>query len=95
MAVFMLRFLGTAMFLALGCLASVTGKAADVVEIAHAIKDGGGYEWKGTGVPEDIRFNGERILAKGQSTYCSGFTFAVVMRAASERGLCETNRSTR
>jgi hypothetical protein len=42
---------------------------------------------KGTGVPEEVRFGGERILGKGETTYCSGFTFVVVMRAADERGL--------
>jgi hypothetical protein len=58
-----------------------------IVKIAQAYSDGGGYEWKGTGVPEEIRFEGHQILAKGKSTYCSGFTFAVVMKAAAERGL--------
>jgi hypothetical protein len=66
---------------------SAAGRAADVVEVARAFPDGGGYEWKGTGVPEEIRFKGERILEKGQHTYCSGFTFAVVMKAAAERDL--------
>ena len=61
--------------------------SADVVEIARAFPDGGGYEWKGTGVLEEIRFKGERILEQGKHTYCSGFTFAVVMKAAGERGL--------
>ena len=55
--------------------------------IARAFPDGGGYEWKGTGVPEDVRFNDKIILAKGKATYCSGFTFAVAMKAAAERGL--------
>jgi len=59
----------------------------DVIRIARAYPDGGGYEWKGTGVPEDVCFNGKAILAKGKATYCSGFTFAVAMKAASERGL--------
>jgi hypothetical protein len=62
-------------------------KPATVVEIARAFPDGGGYEWKGTGVPEDIRFNGKVILAKGKATYCSGFTFAVAMKTAAEQGL--------
>jgi hypothetical protein len=59
----------------------------DVVAIARAFPDGGGYEWKGTGVPEDVRFKDKVILAKGKATYCSGFTFAVAMKAAAERGL--------
>jgi hypothetical protein len=62
-------------------------KPGDVVAIARAFPDGGGYEWKGTGVPEDVRFNDKVILAKGKATYCSGFTFAVAMKAAAERGL--------
>ena len=69
------------------CLLAVRDHTADVVEIAHAYPDGGGYEWKGSGVPKDIRFKGEQILPKGKSTYCSGFTFAVAMKAADERGL--------
>jgi hypothetical protein len=59
----------------------------DVVAIARAFPDGGGYEWKGSGVPEDVRFNNKIILAKGKATFCSGFTFAVAMKAATERGL--------
>jgi hypothetical protein len=62
-------------------------KSTDVVAIARAFPGGGGYEWKGTGVPVDIRFDGKTILAKGKATYCSGFTFAVAMKAAAERGL--------
>jgi hypothetical protein len=61
--------------------------ASDVVNIARQYKDGGGYKWKGSGTPEEINFNGERILPRGESNYCSGFTFAVVMKAAKERGL--------
>ena len=60
---------------------------AVVVRIAKSYKDGGGYNWKGnnTGTPDGITFKGERILRKGTGgTYCCGFTFAVVMRAASQ-----------
>jgi hypothetical protein len=63
--------------------------ASNVVKIARGYKDGGGYEWKGSGTPEEINFKGERILPKGESTYCSGFTFAVVMKAAEQRGLLQ------
>jgi hypothetical protein len=65
--------------------------AVDVLENARAYEDGGGYDssWKGTGVPQEIRFGGERILAKGKGTYCCGFTFAVAMDAARERGLLD------
>jgi hypothetical protein len=62
-------------------------KPTDVESIARAFPDGGGYEWKGTGVPEEVRFAGKTILEKGKHTYCSGFTFAVVMKAATDRGL--------
>jgi hypothetical protein len=65
-------------------------KAAQVVEIARAFPDGGGYEWNGSGVPEDVRFNDKIILPKGKATYCSGFTFAVAMKAAGERGLLKS-----
>lgn len=82
-----LRFALPAASLAMISLVTSFGRAATVVEIAHAYPDGGGYEWKGTGVPEAIRFGDATILEKGKSTYCSGFTFAVVMKAASERGL--------
>ena len=68
----------------------VLAKPVTVVEIARAFPDGGGYEWKGTGVPEDICFNNKVILAKGKATYCSGFTFAVAMKAAGERGLLKS-----
>jgi hypothetical protein len=69
------------------CLVASTTRAGDVVEIARRFPDGGGYEWRGTGVPEEIRFKGESILGKGKSTYCSGFTFTVAMKAATRRGL--------
>ncbi len=64
-------------------------KSGSVVEIARGFADGGGYEWKGTGVPEDVRFGDAVILAKGKATYCSGFTFGVAMKAANQRGLLQ------
>jgi hypothetical protein len=69
------------------CAVPAIAMASDIVGIAQAFPDGGGYEWKGTGVPQEIRFKGERILEKGEHTYCSGYTFAVVMKAASDRAL--------
>jgi len=71
------------------CGDATAANVADVVGIAREFPDGGGYEWKGTGVPEDVRFADATILAKGKATYCSGFTFAVVMKAAEQRGLFE------
>jgi hypothetical protein len=73
--------------LAVFTAASTCHAAGNVVKVARSYKDGGGYEWKGSGTPEEIQFNGQKILAKGEKTYCSGFTFAVVMKAAAERGL--------
>jgi len=60
-----------------------------VIEVARSFKDGGGYKWEsGTGSPREVRFAGQTILAaQKQGTYCSGYTFAVVMQAAEERGL--------
>jgi hypothetical protein len=69
---------------------SEAGRAADVVDVARSFPDGGGYDkaWKGTGVPEDVLFNKERILARDdQGSYCCGYTFAVAMKVATERGL--------
>jgi hypothetical protein len=80
------KFIGFAASLVIG-LVTARAKPGDVIAIARAFPDGGGYEWKGTGVPEDIRFKDKLILAKGKATYCSGFTFAVAMKAAAERGL--------
>jgi hypothetical protein len=79
--------------LLLGVLSAVVS-ATDTLEVARKYKDGGGYDksWKGTGVPEEIRFKNERILAKGKGTYCCGFTFAVAMDVALERGLLAGKR---
>jgi hypothetical protein len=69
------------------CLLAAQGQPPSVIEVARSFPDGGGYEWKGSGVPEEIRFGDTQILPKGKSTYCSGFTFAVVMKAAEDRSL--------
>lgn len=61
----------------------------DVIKIAYAYEDGGEYKWKGSGVPEEIRFRGEQILPKSDGTYCCGFTLAVVFKAAQQRGLLD------
>lgn len=63
-------------------------KKGDPVRIARSFPDGGKYKLAGSGSPEAIIFHGETILPAGKDgTYCSGFTFAVVMRSATERGL--------
>lgn len=69
-------------------------KAADqspqsTLAIARSFEDGGGYVWAdGPGTPCEIVHAGETILkAQQYGTYCSGFTFAVAMRAAQQRGL--------
>jgi len=64
----------------------------EALAAARAFPDGGGYDstWKGNGVPEDVVFKGETILSKAGSpngSYCCGFTFAVVMRAAAKKKL--------
>ena len=69
-----------------------SAKEIDTVAVARTFPDGGGYnlKWGGTGTPEEIRFNDTRILAKGTGgTYCCGFTFNVVMKAAAEAKLLE------
>lgn len=62
-----------------------------VLEVARAIEDGGGYEWKGgSGAPRAIDFAGQSILKRQEKgSYCSGFTFTVAMEAAAERGLLD------
>jgi hypothetical protein len=62
----------------------------DVEAVSRTFPDGGGYnvKWGGSGTPREIRFKDARILARGENgTYCCGFTFTVVMQAASDAGL--------
>jgi hypothetical protein len=76
-------------FVAIGiCFLPLKSFAAEsnTVQIAKSYKDGGHYNLAGSGTPQEIRFKNERILAAGTNgTYCSGFTFTVVMRAAEQR----------
>jgi hypothetical protein len=61
-----------------------------VIKTAKTYPDGGKYntQWTGSGTPEQIDHRGQRILAEGTGgTYCSGFTFAVVMKTAESAGL--------
>jgi hypothetical protein len=60
-----------------------------VLEVARSFKDGGGYVWEsGSGAPRRIEFRGQTIVpAQPKGTYCSGFTYSVVMQTAEERGL--------
>jgi hypothetical protein len=64
---------------------------AAVLSAANGFTNGGGYTSKPSplgGAPEKILFKGETIRERSRNgTYCSGFTFAVVMKAASQRGL--------
>jgi hypothetical protein len=63
---------------------------SDIVDVARSYGDGGGYniKWAGSGTPEEIRFKNERILDKGiDGTYCCGYTFAVAVKVAEQRGL--------
>ncbi|RIK80909.1 MAG: hypothetical protein DCC67_08685, partial [Planctomycetota bacterium] len=69
--------------------ASLAAAPRSVVDIARSFDDGGGYVWdNGTGTPSTIEHDGQVVLqAQEKGTYCSGFTFAVAMQAAAERGL--------
>lgn len=64
----------------------------DVLRAAYAIPDGGGYSDLATsGVPKTILYDGVMILEgnSNQGSYCCGYTFMVVMEAATARGLLE------
>jgi hypothetical protein len=79
----------TLFFVALLATASVA-TASDVIEVARTFTDGGGYDWTAgaTGVKEPVDFKGERLLEATESgSFCCGYTFAVAMRVADERGL--------
>ncbi|MEN1681762.1 MAG: hypothetical protein AAGJ46_19445 [Planctomycetota bacterium] len=69
--------------------AHAAANETDVIAVARGFPDGGTYNkaWRGTGTPEEVAFRGQRILSKGDGTYCCGFTFAVAMRVAEARGL--------
>lgn len=75
--------------IAVGLLLRPGGADANVVDAAYAIPDGGGYcKLSESGVPADITHGGTRILPRSKGgTYCSGFTFAVAMKVAGQRGL--------
>ncbi len=61
-----------------------------VLRKAQSCEDGGGYqkEWKGSGTMEEIKHCGEVILPQGVGgTYCSGFTFNIVMDVLQDKNL--------
>lgn len=61
-----------------------------IVEIARDFPDGGGYHWVAgaSGVKQPVTFRGETLLeACDEGSFCCGYTFAVAVRAAEERGL--------
>ncbi|MEO0660398.1 MAG: hypothetical protein AAFZ87_02570 [Planctomycetota bacterium] len=61
-----------------------------VLESALGFGFGGGYAWKGTGVPRDVEHRGKVILrADRDTTYCCGYTFAVFVEAARRLGRLE------
>lgn len=70
-------------------LASSGGSSGSgtVLDVARGIPNGGTYKISGSGVPFEIVHKGKQILPKGDTVYCSGFTFATAMRAAERRGL--------
>lgn len=64
--------------------------ANDVIDVARSFPDGGGYHWESgsTGVKEPVNFKGDCLLeATEEGSFCCGYTFAVAMRVAEERGL--------
>lgn len=92
----LLPLIGFALLVTSARATDFSGPNADVLKIAYSFKDGGKYNkaWKGSGVPEEISFKGERILPPGEGgTYCCGYTFAVVTRAADARGLLKDKTS--
>ena len=63
-----------------------------VLGAARSFAEGGGYntKWAGSGTPEEVTFQGERVLARGTGgTYCCGYTFAVAMKAGQQLKLLE------
>lgn len=76
---------------AAGCGSLTAGDlSAVVLEKAQSYPDGGGYQkdWKGSGTMREIRHRGDVILPQGVGgTYCSGFTFTVVMDVLDGRNL--------
>jgi hypothetical protein len=78
-----------ALFIAWAPVNARADEPRSTVDIARSYEDGGGYLWEGgSGVPREIRFQGETLLpAQKKGTYCSGFTLSVAMQAAAERGL--------
>lgn len=62
---------------------------ADLLKIAYSYSAGGYCALTDTGVPEDIYFDGVRILRRSRdgSSYCCGFTFLIAIRVAEQRGL--------
>jgi len=78
-----------ALVLAMSSTLASARQPRTVLEVARSYKDGGGYVWEGgSGVPREIKLNGQTVLpAQKKGTYCSGFTFSVAMDAAAERGL--------
>lgn len=64
----------------------VQDPGARILELAAKyVEDGSGYNeaFTGSGTPREILWKGERVLPKNEGgTYCSGYTFSVVMDAA-------------
>lgn len=77
-----------------GCGALQAADLSDeVLRKAESYPNGGGYEkeWKGSGTAKEIKHRGGVVLPRGTGgTYCSGFTFTVVMDVLSERKLIAT-----
>ena len=74
-------------FATIACAFAAVSPNEVVLRAARSYADGGGYnlKWGGTGTPEEILFDGQRVLARGtDGTYCCGFTFTVAMKAGAQ-----------
>lgn len=61
-----------------------------ILRVAYRFKDGGGYEWRDTGTPIDLKHQGEYVLKRSvKGTYCCGYTLAVGLVAAERLGLID------
>ena len=86
-----LVFLSVALLLVAPCAQGGEKKEitpAEVLKAAYSFSDGGGYEWRDTGVPEPIVHDGVTILKRSEKgTYCCGLTFAVAMKVGQAAGI--------
>lgn len=70
---------------------SVKNATQLILSVANSIPNGGGYRLGpgDTGIPSGVIFKGQTILKPSIYWYCSGFTFKVIIEAATSVGLLE------